>query len=314
MAGPRPLSASQLDDLFKRCQNWGRWGSDDQRGALNFLHPEHARRAAALVQDGVAVSCALPLATTPSPHNPSPVLHHMLSDGDLPDATGSSDWFALGPHGSTITHLDALCHFFYQGKMFNGYPASLVTARGAAAGSIETVRGGIVGRGVLLDIARLRGVDWLEPGEAITIEDLTAAEVAAGLEVGEGDLLLVRTGRHARTRAGAPPPDPIPSPVPQSRLAGLEWTVLPWLHERRIALLGGDNYSDCTPSGLEQPQGLPIHIVGIAAIGLHLLDNADLEALGGACAERGRWEFQLTIAPLILERGTASPVNPIALF
>ncbi|GIW07155.1 MAG: cyclase [Dehalococcoidia bacterium] len=314
MAQARSLSQAALDDLFKRCMNWGRWGPDDQRGALNFLRPEHVRRAASLVRDGVAVSCALPLATTPGPQNPFPVLHHMLSDGDLDNASGSTDWFALAPHGPTITHLDALCHIFYKGRMFNGVPASKVTARGAGAGSIDTVRGGIVGRGVLLDIPRLRGVDWLEPGEAITVEDLERAEQAEGVTVGEGDLLLVRTGRHARVRAGAPPPPPIPGPVPMLPLAGLEWTTLPWLHERKIAILGGDNYSDCTPSGFEAPQGLPIHTVGIVAIGLHLLDNADLEALATACAERGRWEFQLVIAPLILERGTGSPVNPIAIF
>lgn len=314
MAQARPLSAAALDDLVAQCSNWGRWGPDDQRGALNFLRPEHVRRAAALVRDGVTVSCALPLATTPGPQNPFPVLHHMLGDGDLDNAAGSADWFALAPHGPTITHLDALCHIFYKGRMYNGLPASRVTVRGASAGAIDTVRGGIVGRGVLLDIPRLRGVEWLEPGEAITIDDLERAEKAEGVTVGEGDLLLIRTGRHARARAGMPPPPPIPGPVPMLPLAGLEWSTLPWLHARNIAMLGGDNYSDCTPSGFEAPQGLPIHIVGIVAMGLHLLDNADLEALAVACAERGRWEFQLIIAPLILERGTGSPVNPVAVF
>ncbi|MDW8255276.1 MAG: cyclase family protein [Chloroflexota bacterium] len=313
MAHARPLSRTMLDDLVTRCSNWGRWGPDDQRGTLNFLRPEQVRRAAALVRDGITVSCALPLATRPGPQNPFPVLHHMLGDGDLENASGATDWFALAPHGSTITHLDALCHIFYQGRMYNGRSASMVTVRGAGAGAIDTVRDGIVGRGVLLDIPRQRGVQWLEPGEAITVEDLERAAAAEGVALEDGDLLLVRTGRHARARAGVPPPPP-PGPLPMLPLAGLEWTTLPWLHERKIALLGGDNYSDCVPSGFEGPQGLPIHTVGIVAMGLHLLDNADLEALAAACAERGRWEFQLIIAPLILEGGTASPVNPLAVF
>ncbi|MCL6647271.1 MAG: cyclase family protein [Chloroflexi bacterium] len=314
MPPARPLSPPTLAALFDQCRNWGRWGPADQRGTLNYLTPEQTRRATALVREGVTVSCALPLATTPDPHNPFPVLHHMLGDGDLEGATGSSDWFAVQPHGRSVTHLDALCHIFYRGQMYNGVPASQVTVRGAAANGIENVRTGIVGRGVLLDLPRWQGRGWLEPGEAITVENLERAEQQARVQVGEGDLLLVRTGQQARARSGAPSPPPLPGRFPLPPLAGLEWTTLPWLHERRIALLGGDTFSDCVPSGYTGAEGLPIHLVGIVAMGLHLLDNADLEALSEACAARGRWEFLLVISPLILERGTASPVNPLAIF
>ncbi len=161
-------------------------------------------------------------------------------------------------------------------------------------------------RGVLLDVPRLRGAPWLEPGEPIHVADLEAAEAAAGLRVEAGDLLLVRTGRWAYRDAHGPWD-------PHERLAGLHACCLPWLHERRVAALGSDGVSDVVPSRAEGYR-LPIHAIAIPILGLHLLDNLELEALGEACREEGRWEFLLTVAPLVIERGTASPVNPIALF
>jgi kynurenine formamidase len=219
----------------------------------------------------------------------------------------SADYFAIAPHGLANTHLDALCHVFYQDKMYNGYPMADVGVHGAKNGAIDAIKEGIVARGVLLDIPRVKGKKWLEPKEAIFPEDFEAAEKAQGVKVEEGDILFVRTGRHARARALGP------WNSFQEGLSGLSSTCLPWLSERRIAAMGGDGASDIFPSGYEELVA-PIHLVTIVAMGIHLIDNCDLEAVSEACAERSRWAFLLMIAPLVLQRGTASPVNPLAVF
>ncbi len=301
-----PATRAEIDEIIERVKNWGRWGAEDERGALNFITDAVRQKAARTVQDGVTVSCALPLNTVASAENSSPVTHLMVRAGDIPEASGTADYFAIAPHGMAHTHLDALCHIFYRGQMYNGFPAGAVQSTGASRCAITSGEQGIVSRGVLLDIAALRGVDWLEPGDPIYPSDLDAAEERAGIRVEEGDILLVRTGRHRRnTQLG-------PSNA-REMVAGLHAACLPWLHERRIAVLGCDGISDVMPSRIEGV-GLPIHYVAIPAIGLHLIDNAQLDDLADACAVRRRWEFLLTLAPLRLQRGTASPINPIAMF
>jgi kynurenine formamidase len=301
-----PRTAADIDELFERVKNWGRWGAEDERGALNLITAAVRQKGAATVRDGVAVSCALPLNTVGSAENASPVTHLMVRGGDIPNATGSADYFAISPHGMAHTHLDALCHIFYKGKMYNGFPATDVTSAGAMRNAITAGESGIVSRGVLLDIPAARGRDWLEPGDPIHPDDLEAAEQAQGVRVEEGDILLVRTGRWKRSaQAGAW--------NGRETLAGLHAACLPWLRDRGVAVLGCDGISDVLPSGVEGV-GLPIHTVAIPGLGLHLIDNAQLEDVAVACAERRRWAFLLTLAPLRLARGTASPINPIALF
>jgi kynurenine formamidase len=217
-----------------------------------------------------------------------------------------ADYFALAPHGFATSHIDALCHIFHEGKIYNGYPTERVTARGALQLGIQELRHGVVSRGVLLDVPRARGVDFLEPGEPIFIADLEQAESVGGVRVEPGDVVMVRTGRwHAREARGIRPAG--------QGLAGLDASCLPWLHERGVAALGCDGVSDVLPSRVPE-EFLPIHSVAIATMGLHLLDNLQLDDLAVACREEGRIEFQVAIAPLVLEGGTASPVNPIALF
>jgi kynurenine formamidase len=309
MAGPaKPLSDTELDAIYEGTKNWGRWGKEDERGALNLITAEKRAAALRLATDGVTVSCALPLATSSEIGANAPVAHYMLRAGDIEGATGTADYFAVASHGVSITHLDALCHVFQKGRMYNDRPASMVTSIGAMASSILAGEDGIVSRGVLLDIPRSLGREWLEPGEAIYVEELQAAEAAQGVKVSEGDILFVNTGRHSRREAmgiGAFTGD----------LAGRHATCLPWLHARGVALLGCDGVSDVTPTGAQPgPYFLPVHSIAIPGMGLHLLDNADFRALAKTCAEKNRWEFLLTIAPLRLPRGTASPVNPIAVF
>ena len=177
---------------------------------------------------------------------------------------------------------------------------------GATRNAITAGEDGIVSRGVLLDIAALKGVDWLELGDGISVADLEAAEARQGVQVRSGDILLIRTGRDSRREAeGAWPPF--------SGLAGLMLETLPWIREREVAMLGCDGVSDMIPSNVEDSP-LPIHHVIITYMGVHLIDNARLAPLAAACAERNRWEFLLTVAPLRLIGGTASPINPIALF
>jgi kynurenine formamidase len=298
------MSAADVLAFHRRLSNWGRWGEDDQLGALNLVTPEVTAAAAATVRRGRTVSCARPLDTTAAPDNPSPTTHLMV--GTATEGYGA-DYFALAPHGFATSHIDALCHIFHEGKLFNGYPIDAVTAHGATRLGIHQLRSGIVTRGVLLDVPALRGVDALAPGDPVFPDELEAAEERAGLRVQSGDVLFVRTGRW-RWREAHGPWD-----VHTTGLAGLDASCLPWLHGRDVAALGSDGVSDVLPSRVDGV-AMPVHTVAIVAMGLHLLDNLDLEALAGACAEERRWEFLLTVAPLVLRRGTASPVNPIAVF
>jgi kynurenine formamidase len=308
----RTISRTEFDRLFEEVKNWGRWGAEDQRGTLNLISPAKALAASKLVAEGITVSAGRHLATEAGPYNPVPVAHHMIRAGDLANREGyggSLDYFAMAPHGRMDTHLDALCHIFYRAEMYNGFPAAKVTSAGATVNSIETSKDGIVSRGVLLDIPQVRGLPFLEPGDAIYQEDLEAAEAAEGLKVEEGDILLIYTGRWPRVEEKG-------GWNPGEGLAGLHATCMPWLRERGIALLGCDGISDVIPSGLEGSglNGRPVHILAIPAMGLGLIDNCDLEELASACSERNRWAFCLAIAPLKLRRGTASPLNPIAVF
>ena len=291
-----------------RLSNWGRWGPDDQLGTLNLLTSDKTARAAALVREGRTVSCARPILFEPAPDVRMAPLHFMIGSGedaDHPGSAGSSDFFGIAYHGFTVTHVDSICHAFWNGKMYNGHPASLVTTReGAQAESIELLHNGVIGRGVLLDIARLRGVDWMEPGQGVMPEDVEAAEQAAGIRVEEGDILLIRTGNYKRRLTLGPTGDGGPGP---------QAALLPWLHQRGVALLGSDTPNDPWPR--EYPNiGLPIHHIGIVAMGLWLLDNANLEELAQTCSELNRWEFLLSIGTLRIHNGTGSPVNPIAVF
>ncbi|MGH7947951.1 MAG: cyclase family protein, partial [Candidatus Binataceae bacterium] len=298
------LTSEQVKAMFEKHSNWGRWGKDDQRGALNFITAEKRARAARLAISGETVSMSLPLATVPAVDNPTPVTHLMVQAGTDALSTPlpySGDYFAIAPHGLANTHLDALCHVFWQGKMYNGFDASEVGSHGARKCAIDVTRNGIVSRGVLLDIPKIKKVEWIEPGERIMPSDLDAAEKDHRVQVEEGDVLLIRTGRSKRRKVKGGW-DPWREGLP-----GLDASCLPWLHERRIAVLGSDGASDVAPSGFEDLL-LPIHVGTLVAMGIHLIDNADFDAASESCARAGRYEFLFAMAPLVLERGTASPV------
>jgi kynurenine formamidase len=296
-------------ELFEHAKQWGRWGADDQRGALNLLTPDRRARAAGLVCSGEVVSCGRELPVRSAVDNPTPAQHYMLAAGDVLRAgaplQASADFVGVAFHGMAVSHIDALCHVFVDGQMYNGFPASDVTSLGARRNSIAAGFDGIVGRGVLLDIPRLRGVDWLEPADAIAPDELGAAAAAQGVESEPGDILLISTGRDARRAAHGPwSPD-------EPGLAGLDPECVVWLKDRDPAVLGSDGVSDVLP-GNAHVWSMPIHQCLLVGMGVHLLDNLQLGRLAAACAAASRWEFLFVVAPLQIGGGTGSPVNPIA--
>ena len=195
----------EILSYFQKLSNWGRWGDDDQLGTLNFLTPQKVQQSVSLVVDGTTVSCARPVVFDPTPDATAPAVHYMVESGEgwgteqkvtsrLSQA--ATDYIGMVFHGYTVTHIDSLAHFFWEGKMYNGRPSHLVSTNlGATVESIEIAAEGIVTRGILVDVPRIRGVDWLERGEGVLPSDIEAAESQMGFEITEGDVLLVRTGQ-----------------------------------------------------------------------------------------------------------------------
>ena len=290
--------------------NWGRWGPDDQLGTLNLITPEKRAQAGRLVQEGVSVTCArLIVPEIAADVTSIPPLHYMINTGESAPSSGaggSSDFIGMSYHGLSITHIDSPPHQFWNGKMYNGKPASAVTAQQrATVGGIDIAQNGVVTRGVLLDIAQLRGKEWLEAGEAVFPEDLEAAEEAQGVRLEEGDALLLRLGWYKRRQEIGPPTPP--------ERPGLHAATLPWLHERGISIVAADASQDVNPSGYSEMRS-PIHSVGIVGMGLWLIDAGNCEELVRVCRELNRWEFMFIVAPLRFQNATGSPVNPLAVF
>jgi kynurenine formamidase len=306
--GRGDVTAVEFARLFDSVKSWGRWGRDDERGTLNELTAARVTAAARLVRTGVVVSLSLPLHTTAAPDCPTPAEFRMTQYHDANVGLGSmgfaKDFVGVDYHGDGHTHIDALCHVAYDGRLYNGIAAGSVTASGAAAEAIDLAKDGIVGRGVLLDVPRRRGVPWLEPGEHVWREDLEACEAEQGVRVEAGDIVLVRTG-HPRRLAELGPWDT------GQHKAGLHPTALPLLAERGIAALGCDGNSDTAPSTTEGVP-FPVHVLALNAMGLPLLDYLQFEDLRPLCESAGRWEFLCVTAPLRIAGGTGSPVNPLA--
>jgi len=310
---PKPVSAHEFEQLYRKVCNWGRWGEDDERGTLNYITPDHVKAAARLVRAGRSVSLSLPISTVAGPDNPRPALHYMIHrhEADLPEGAPrlATDFLASEFHGDSFTHMDALCHISYQAKLYNGKPASSVTGRGAKLQDITAFADGIVGRGVLLDIPRLRGVPWLEPGDAVTPEELEAAERAQCVTLGEGDILLFRTGHHRRRLERGP----WNNGYDGEGKAGLHVTALLLLHERKVAAFLPDGDGETVPSRIEGI-AYPIHLLQIVAMGMVCADSLQFEELVKVCEQEGRWEFMVVACPLRLPGGTGSLFNPIAIF
>jgi kynurenine formamidase len=319
-------TGAEVRSWFEGLSNWGRWGADDERGTLNLITDEHRVAAARLVVTGRTVSCARPIVTTHGDPASNAQLFWVVtgeaachSHEALPPTrrgTGNmgsaSEYVGLVFHGFHCTHVDSQAHLFWEGRLYNDRPSFLTSAEfGSLWCPVTQMADGVVGRGVLLDVARAHGVDALEPGHAVTPEELAATAGAEGVDVGAGDIVLLRTGRwhdtqvaRVPTRAGGSSRDPGP-------MCGWHPACMPWLHERDVAMIGCDYAQE--PSSVSFPE-LPgaVHVLGLVAMGMPLIDNCDFEALGAACSELGRWEFQFVMAPLRVEGGSGSPVNPLA--
>ena len=307
---PHDLTQADIERLMDELSNWGRWGADDQLGAANLITPAKRLEAVALATEGITVSLAHRLLTDEAADVPLPFERRMLG---LPDPTaepvfrgGVSDNYNISFHGYSHSHIDALCHILYKGLMYNGVSQDTITEEGCSTASIANLQGGIVTRGVLIDIPRLKGVPYLDPGTPIYMEDLDAWEEMTGVTVRPGDAVVVRTGRWAR-RA-----DVGPWAVAE-QAAGLHASTMPWIKARDVAFLGSDGVSDLIPSQIEGVR-LPVHLLTIVAMGVDLFDNQDLEALAETAARLNRWEFMLVAAPLAVEGGTGSPLNALAIF
>ena len=301
----REVTAETVAQWMTELSNWGRWGDDDEMGALNLITPEKRRAALALATAGVSVSLSHNYLTERALDATSPVGYEMLG----PDRPGPfrSDRYTFAYHGYAHSHMDSLCHMMHDGRMYNGYVRDdEVTAGGCAKLAIINFKQGIVTRGVLMDIARLKGVDYLEPGTPISVEDLEAWEREAGVTVEPGDILFVRNGRWARRAE-------LGAWETGRESAGLHASVAPWLRERGVAMLGADGTNDVLPSGVDGVTQ-PIHQLTIVAMGMPLFDNLDLEAVAAEAARQNRWEFLLVAAPLAMDGGTGSPLNPLAIF
>jgi kynurenine formamidase len=295
------VTEAQYERWKKDLSNWGRWGKDDEIGTLNLITPAKRKQAASLVKEGVSVSLAADTDTVKAVDNPNPYEVKMLAIG--------MDQIAVAYHGIAHTHLDSLAHINDNGVFYNGYQPDVGTVlkQRHSKNSIHNVKNGIFTRGVLLDIPRLKGVPYLEPGTPIYVEDLEAWEKKAGVKVGAGDALFVRTGVWARRKAVGPW---LRGRAEGGRSAGLDPSVIPWLKQRDIAILGSDHPQYVSPSNLRGA----VHDFALLYLGVHLFDNCDLEALADAAAARNRWDFLLTAAPLAIPGGTGSPANPIATF
>jgi len=303
LAAQSAPTLQQVDRWMSELSNWGRWGKNDQRGTLNLMTPAVRRDALKIARDGVSVSLAHTIEKQQAADNPRPLGQEMTLD----EAGHAMDLYTIWYHGSVITHIDSLCHYSFEGKIYNGFErAKIAQGPGCVQNGVENQKDGIITRGILVDMPLMKNVPYLEPGTAVTAADLEAWEKFASVKIRSGDALFLRTGRWAqRAQKGA-------WNVAASA-AGFHASVLPWLKARDVALLGNDAVTDVQPSGV-QGSPRPIHQVAIVAMGLPLIDVMDLEAVAKEAAARKRWEFLLTAAPVPVLGGTGFPLNPIATF
>jgi len=308
-----------LRDTFGRCSNWGRWGPADERGTLNYISPEAIVAAAGLVKRGAVFSLAVPFDSkgpqaNNHPRRFNPIHRMMLTGGDfssgavkLPGGVGFSDDMIIMPTHCG-TQWDALSHCFVDGKMYNGYSADEISSQGARKLGIEKMANGVVARGVLLDMPRMKAVPWLEASYGITIADLESALEVQRVAIESGDALLVRTGHLSMCRDRGAWGDYAGGPAP-----GLAFETAEWLHSRQVAAIATDTW------GMEvQPSQLagalhPLHQVFLPYMGLLVGEIFDLETLADDCAADGCYEFLFVAPPLPITGGVGSPINPLAI-
>lgn len=303
---PPAVSRAEFEQMMQDLSNWGRWGDDDELGTLNLITPEKRAAAAGLVRHGISVSMELELNKTKDALNPNP-FEHKTSTTKVGIHEVASDRYAVDYHGYAHSHMDGLPHFAHNGFFYNGVPFSAVKPDGAQRLGIQNagVRG-VFSRGVLVDVPRWLGINAMEPGHALTPNDLRAWEKHAGVTISSGDVLLIRTGRWAKLAQDG-------NWNFMEKAAGSHATVARFLKERDVAAIGCDGISDVLPSGVEGVPS-PLHTLVLAALGMPIFDNLDLEAVAAQAAELNRSTFLFVAAPLRVRGGTGSPLNPLAVF
>jgi len=304
------VSAETFASWFQKVSNWGHWGEGDQLGTLNFITPAVRKSAALEVKEGISVSLSRSLEAVAGIDNPSPFKLTMSAVGTpLPANSGmqaghGADRFEIEYHGLVHSHIDALSHIFYKGKLYNGHSQERVTPAGAGVLSVINYKNGILTRGVLIDFPRFFGQDYLEDTHIIGPADLERWEAVSGNRIEPGDAVIVRTGRWLKREKEGPW-------NLMEGTAGLHPSVAFWLQDRQVSLIGSDSVIDFQPS-LVEGSFFPLHELVIAGMGMPILDALDLEAVGATAANLGRSRFMLSLAPLAAEGATGSPVNPIA--
>lgn len=303
---PEPMAKAEFDAMIQSISNWKRWGSDDELGTLNLITPEKRVAAAALVKDGITVSLELDVNKIKSEFNGNP-FEHELSTGEFGGHKVAGDKYSVEYHGFAHSHMDGLPHFAHKGFFYNGVPFSAAKTSGAERLGIHNAGvNGVFTRGVLVDMPRHLGLEFLDPGTAITTADIESWEAANNVKIASGDVLLIRTGRWAKVAKDGPW-------IFTEKAAGLHASVAVWLKSRDLAVIGSDGVSDVMLSGVE---GLvnPLHELVLVGLGMPLLDNLDLELLATVAAKKNRSTFLFVGAPLRVQGGTGSPLNPLAVF
>jgi len=306
-AAPADTSAlrAQYEQWRKDFKTWGKWGTDDNKGTSNLITPQKILSAVKLVKSGVVVSLAPPVPQVAAADvNATGVFHrttNAITDG------GTTDTYQVSYHGLTVAHMDTWCHFFENGQMYNGVPVkdNVTTDAGCKKGSVMNWKDGIFTRAVLYDIAQLKNVDWVEPGVPIRRADLEAWEKKSGVKAGAGDVVLLYIGRWKRRAALGPW---------AGQVAGYYADTIPWMHERMPAFIGHDFNIDWNPRPGWEGMRNPIHVAVLNWMGINIVECLDLEQAVATARKLNRYEFLISFAPLPVEGGTGSPLNPLAIF
>ena len=309
----RPAVATEADfrRAMKELSNWGRWGKDDELGAANLITPAKRKQAVALAKEGVSVSLAHDVMQEKAADAPN-ILERVLGNVN---PTGTTDRYQYTGtyHGVSHSHLDSVdCHIMVEGKGYNGVSMEEIKAAGGCPkGSINALKDGVVTRAILFDATRLPGKatpqGWLEPGTAIHKEDLETLEKMERVKVSAGDVILLYTGRWKRRAALGPWPN-------ATGFAGYHADVAYFIKERGVSFIGDDGPNDVSPSGLPPSIGIPLHQLALAAMGVSIFDNLDLERVVEQVRRLNRYEFLFMASPLRIDKGTGSPLNPLAIF
>jgi kynurenine formamidase len=309
----RPAIANEADfsRAMKELSNWGRWGADDELGAANLITPAKRKQALALAKEGVTISMAHDVVQEKAADAPN-ILERVLGNVT---PTGTTDRYQYTGtyHGVIHSHLDAVdCHIMVDGKGYNGRSMEDISATGGCPkGNINALKDGVVTRGILFDATRLPGKatpqGWLDPGTAIHREDLEALEKLERVKVSAGDVIMLYTGRWKRRAALGPWPN-------TTGFAGYHADVAYFLKERGVAFIAGDGPNDVQPSGLSGAIGIPLHRLALVAMGVDIFDNLDFERAVEQARRMNRYEFLFMAAPLRIDKGTGSPLNPLAIF